>query len=107
MSAGFWARTAIWRRTRWPPAYRTRIAQAIAVNDDAVRRLFGGGIMQFSAGNCAINRDIVPDAFFNENFRFAEDLELASRIGAAFPPYAPYAPLSCPRKGPLLMAEQF
>ena len=66
------------------PAYRTRIAQAIAVNDDAVRRLFGGGIMQFSAGNCAINRDIVPDAFFNENFRFAEDLELASRIGARY-----------------------
>ena len=67
------------------PAYRTRIAQAIAVNDDAVRRLFGGGIMQFSAGNCAINRDIAPDAFFNENFRFAEDLELASRIGARYP----------------------
>ncbi len=67
------------------PAYRTRIAQAIAVNDDAVRRLFGGGIMQFSAGNCAINRDVAPGTFFDEDFRFAEDLELASRIGARHP----------------------
>ena len=67
------------------PAYRTRIAQAIAVNDDAIRRLFGGGIMQFSAGNCAINRDVAPDTFFDEDFRFAEDLELASRIGARYP----------------------
>ncbi len=66
------------------PAYRTRIAQAIAVNDDAVRRLFGGGIMQFSAGNCAINRDVAPGTFFDEDFRFAEDLELASRMGARY-----------------------
>jgi glycosyltransferase involved in cell wall biosynthesis len=63
------------------PAYRTRIAQAIALNDDAIRRLFGS-IVQVSAGNCAINRDISPDVFFDEDFRFAEDLELASRIGA-------------------------
>ena len=66
------------------PAYRNRTAQAIALNDDAIRRLFGGGIMQFSAGNCAINRDVAPDAFFDEDFRFAEDLELASRIGARY-----------------------
>jgi glycosyltransferase involved in cell wall biosynthesis len=66
------------------PGYRNRTAQAIALNDDAIRRLFGGGIMQFYAGNCAINRDIAPDAFFDEDFPFAEDLELASRIGARY-----------------------
>lgn len=63
------------------PAYRTRIAQAIAMNDDAIRRLSGRGITQVNAGNCAINRDIAPDACFDEDFRFAEDLELASRFG--------------------------
>jgi glycosyltransferase involved in cell wall biosynthesis len=63
------------------PAYRTRTAQAIALIDDAIRRLFGGGVLQFNAGNCAINREVVPDAFFDEDFWAAEDLEFASRMG--------------------------
>lgn len=37
-------------------------------------------MMLFCAGNCAINRALVGDAVFDEDFRFAEDLELVSRI---------------------------
>ena len=66
------------------PAYRTRTAHAIALNDDAIRRFFGGGVMRFTTANCAINRDVVPDAFFDEDFPFGEDLELVSRIGARY-----------------------
>lgn len=61
------------------PAYRTSAAQAIALNDYAVRRLFHGGVMKFCAGNCAINRNVL-DARFDEDFKFAEDLELAARV---------------------------
>ena len=62
------------------PAYRTKIAHAIGLNDDAIRRLFGGGMMLFFAGNCGINRNVAPEVRFDEYFRFGEDLELASRI---------------------------
>jgi succinoglycan biosynthesis protein ExoA len=62
------------------PAYRTSAAHAIALNDDAIRRLFGGHA-SISAGNSAINRAVLPDAHFDEDFRFAEDLELISRLG--------------------------
>lgn len=62
------------------PAYRTSAAHAIALNDHAVRRLFHRGVMQFCAGNCAINRKALPDVHFDEEFKFAEDLELASRV---------------------------
>jgi glycosyltransferase involved in cell wall biosynthesis len=62
------------------PAHRTSTAHAIALNDDAIRRLFGGDIMAFSAGNCAVNRKVMQDAHFDEYFRFGEDLELVSRI---------------------------
>jgi glycosyltransferase involved in cell wall biosynthesis len=62
------------------PAHRTRIAHAIGLNDEAIRRLFGGGMMLFGAGNCAINRDVMQDAAFDEYFRFGEDLELVSRV---------------------------
>jgi len=62
------------------PAYRTRVAHAIALNDDAVRRLFGRRGMLFHVGNSAINRKVVQDACFDEDFRFAEDLELWSRL---------------------------
>ena len=64
------------------PAYRTLAARAIALNDDAVRRLSGRGRAQFYAGNCAVNRDLVPGPVFDEDFRFAEDLELAARLRA-------------------------
>jgi len=66
------------------PAYRTLTAHAIALNDHAVRRLFGGGIMQFCAANCAINLGTLQEVRFDEDFRFAEDLELASRIGGLY-----------------------
>jgi glycosyltransferase involved in cell wall biosynthesis len=61
------------------PAHRTRVAQAIAMNDHAVRRTVGRG-GTFSAGNCAINRTVFADARFDEDFRFAEDLEMMARI---------------------------
>lgn len=62
------------------PGYRTNVAHAIALNDHAIRRLFGGGVLQFCAANLAINRRVLPAACFDEKFWFAEDLELASRI---------------------------
>jgi glycosyltransferase involved in cell wall biosynthesis len=62
------------------PAFRTRVAQAIALNDDLIRRVAGSGVTQFSAGNCAINRAVWPQARFDESFRAAEDLELVSRV---------------------------
>lgn len=61
------------------PAFRTRVAQAIALNDDLIRRLAGSGVIRFAAGNCAINRGAWPQARFDESFRAAEDLELISR----------------------------
>jgi glycosyltransferase involved in cell wall biosynthesis len=66
------------------PAYRTRTAQAIALNDYAIRRLFGGGAMRFRAGNCAINLSLIKTPLFDEEFRFAEDLELISRLSADY-----------------------
>ena len=66
------------------PAYRTSAARAIALNDDAIRRLFQRGIIQVRGGNCAINRGVVGDERFDEDFRFAEDLELATRIEARY-----------------------
>jgi cellulose synthase/poly-beta-1,6-N-acetylglucosamine synthase-like glycosyltransferase len=62
------------------PAYRSLQAGAISANDHAIRRLFGSGVIQFCAGNCAVNRALAPGLRFNEEFRFAEDLELAARI---------------------------
>jgi len=61
------------------PAYRTPTAHAIALNDDAVRQVFGRKA-EFWAGNCAINRVVLVDAYFDEDFRFAEDLDLVSRL---------------------------
>lgn len=67
------------------PAYRTSVAHAISLNDYAVRRLFRSGVLQFCACNCAINRKVLPDARFNEDLRFAEDLELLARIEEDYP----------------------
>jgi glycosyltransferase involved in cell wall biosynthesis len=62
------------------PAYRTSVAHAIALNDDAVRQLFGSGLIMFGVGNSAINRKVLPDVRFNEDFRFAEDLEFVAQV---------------------------
>ena len=62
------------------PAYRSNVAHAIALNDYAIRRLFLGGTLQFSGGNSAINRKALHRAYFDEDFKFAEDLELAARV---------------------------
>jgi glycosyltransferase involved in cell wall biosynthesis len=67
------------------PGYRTSVAHAIALNDYAVRRLFGSGVLLFCTCNCAINRNVLPDTRFNEDFRSAEDLELLARIEGRHP----------------------
>lgn len=64
------------------PGYRSDVAQAIALNDYAIRRLFLTGDLRFTAGNTALNRTVLAGALFDEHFKFAEDLELASRVGA-------------------------
>ncbi len=60
-------------------AYRTATGHAIALNDDAVRRCFGGHAL-ISGGNSAINRTVDADTRFDEDFRFAEDLDLITRF---------------------------
>ncbi len=62
------------------PIARNRTAKAIALNDATIRETVGRGIMQFCAGNCAINRTVLPGNVFNEGFRHGEDLELISRV---------------------------
>ena len=61
-------------------SYRTQFAQAIAANDDTMRSLFGGGILQFCTCNSAINRDVLNDTYFNETFINGEDIEFATRV---------------------------
>jgi glycosyltransferase involved in cell wall biosynthesis len=62
------------------PAYRTHVGHAIALNDHAIRRLFLKGELQFCAANSAINREKLQGTLFDEDFKFGEDIELASRI---------------------------
>jgi hypothetical protein len=64
------------------PAYRNSVAHAIGLNDHAIRRLFLGGLLQFCAGNSAVNIKMLQGVRYNEDFKFGEDLELASRITA-------------------------
>jgi glycosyltransferase involved in cell wall biosynthesis len=59
--------------------WRTPAARAIALNDETVRDLTWNGVLDFAAGNCAINLETWPDAAFDEEFTFAEDLEMAAR----------------------------
>jgi glycosyltransferase involved in cell wall biosynthesis len=62
------------------PAHRSSAAHAISLNDAAIRDLFGKNEMLFCAGNCAMNRKILTDVYFDEDFGAGEDLELWSRI---------------------------
>lgn len=70
-------------------AYRTTAGRAIATNDDAIRRLFMGGMLQFCAGNSAVNLTKLGGIRYNEEFKFAEDLELASRVPDEAKRYVP------------------
>lgn len=65
-------------------AYRTTFARAIAANDDTMRQLFGGGILLFCTCNSAINRDVIGESYFNEDFINAEDIEFAERVGTTY-----------------------
>jgi glycosyltransferase involved in cell wall biosynthesis len=59
--------------------------RAIATNDATIRKLFGKGIMLFCTANSAINKKILkPKYFFDEDFIYAEDLEMASRIQRSY-----------------------
>ena len=60
--------------------YSTNTSQAIALNDAAIRELFYANSFPFYGGNCAFNRKLVGSYFFNEDFKYSEDLEIASRI---------------------------
>lgn len=63
------------------PVSKTRIAKAIVMTDDAVRRIVGSEVFLFSSCNCALNRRVIPECFFDETFRHAADIELAARVG--------------------------
>lgn len=62
-------------------AHRTPFAESVTANDEAMRRLFGGGNLLFCTCNCAINRDVIKEYYFDENFINAEDIEFAERVG--------------------------
>jgi glycosyltransferase involved in cell wall biosynthesis len=64
--------------------YNTYFAKAIAYNDSAARKLFIHGILLFCTCNCAVNRDVIGDYYFNENFKVAEDLEFAARVAEKY-----------------------
>lgn len=60
---------------------RNAIGKAIAFNDSVTFRLFGKGILRFLAGNSAFNKSVIGnDISFNEDFTYAEDLEIASEL---------------------------
>ena len=57
------------------------IGTAISTNDHVVRKFFAGGIMRFCTANSAFNKKILKtEVLFDEDFTYAEDLEIASRI---------------------------
>jgi glycosyltransferase involved in cell wall biosynthesis len=62
-------------------AYRTAFAEAVAKNDETMRKLFGSD-KSFCTCNCAINRNVLSDYYFNENFINGEDLEFLARVEA-------------------------
>jgi glycosyltransferase involved in cell wall biosynthesis len=62
------------------PIGNSKISKAISVVDDSINRIFGSGILLFKTNNCAINRDIIGNYYFDETFKYAEDLEFASRV---------------------------
>jgi glycosyltransferase involved in cell wall biosynthesis len=66
------------------PANRKLRAQAIGINDATVNHLIARGVMRYAAGNCALNRRILPGKAFDEEFRAAEDLELVARVQRHF-----------------------
>jgi len=66
------------------PSHSTRVSQAIATNDDAIRQLFGKDVFLFCSSNCAINKRSTS-LYFDENFRYAEDVEFASRVASTHP----------------------
>ena len=66
-------------------ANRTRIAHAIGLNDSTIADLVARGVMRFPAGNCALNRVLLPNLTFDEDFPAAEDLELVARVQRQHP----------------------
>lgn len=60
---------------------RTATGKAIATNDGTARQFFGKGILLFCTANSAFNKGVLKsERFFDEDFTYAEDLEIASRI---------------------------
>jgi glycosyltransferase involved in cell wall biosynthesis len=67
------------------PANGNRTARAIGLNDSTIAHLVARGVMRFPAGNCALNRRLLPELAFDEDFPAAEDLELAARVRRQHP----------------------
>jgi glycosyltransferase involved in cell wall biosynthesis len=67
------------------PANHTRISHAIGLNDATIAELVARGVMRFPAGNCALNRRLLPNLAFDEEFPAAEDLELVARVQRQHP----------------------
>ena len=60
---------------------RSVVGEAIATNDSVVRKIFGKGVLLFCTANSAFNKKVLNNKyFFDEDFVYAEDLEIVSRI---------------------------
>jgi glycosyltransferase involved in cell wall biosynthesis len=66
-------------------ANHSRISHAIGLNDSTIAELVARGVMRFPAGNCALNRGLLPNLAFDEEFPAAEDLELVARVQRQHP----------------------
>lgn len=62
-------------------AHATDFAEAIAVNDGAVRDLAASGALLVSGCNMAVHRDRIGPHRFDERWVHAEDIEYVNRVG--------------------------
>jgi glycosyltransferase involved in cell wall biosynthesis len=62
------------------PDFRTRSSEAIALCDRTIHELTGQGLLQFFAGNSALDTERLGGDVFDESFVAAEDLDLLTRV---------------------------
>ncbi len=64
----------------WVPDFRTRSSEAIALCDVTIHEVSGKGLLQFCAGNSALDTEVLQGDVFDEHFVAAEDLDLVTRV---------------------------
>ncbi len=64
----------------WVPDFGTRSSEAIALCDATIHEVSGKGLLQFCAGNSALDTEVLRGDVFDEHFEAAEDLDLVTRV---------------------------